>query len=218
MRAKITFKNGHRIRRGMHPSGGGWVGDFDDGKLPENFDLALKEIILSARVHYSHQQPTGQETKATLRALIDLPDEKIPAAVRALDGWTEALIANAARQQYRNDNPALSSGQFIPMDVFDLEKYQPELFRKLVGIALNKYSAPNGRRSYFYRDVQFALALLKYWEHTFGEKATATKNGCSPFMKFAGHAFQRAGRGVADRARIFQAAIRLAHRKPVDPK
>jgi hypothetical protein len=186
MSAKITFREGKRIRRGRHPSGAYCQGDYAKDSDAE-LDPELADIVANWRGVFATQKPSTQDMRATLRALVALDDSDIVRACRAVDPWTEAHLWRLP------ENPT------------------PEEIREVAKAALRKMPRHDGRRNRQGNDVWFGVDLARWWKTRTGKRPTVTLRSDmaqeSEFLAWATGMFHRAGRRSSGHKLIDSASI-----------
>lgn len=212
--AKVTFKDGRRIRRSQHDDCVYWHGDYATSQdIPLTAELA--EIIQEWRFMYSLNRTPAPDIRATLSALEALPDDEIRRAVTRLDGCTDAELCGAIGRLWRNEHP---DGE-VPHDMFMNSEWQPDRIREAARYALARMPRRDGRPLKNQSDFEFSKALTRYWMATTGKRPSvtvATDNAReSAFLKWAHGMFFRAGRriNVADLAKVLRLAVRMTGAK-----
>lgn len=210
MRAKVTFRDGGRLRpRPQHLVFG--AGDFahaEDADLPP----PLAEIVREWRCTYAVNRIPAQDVRATLRALASIDDAGALLAIRVIDDWTEAQLCGTAGRLWRRDHPDPTTP--IPEDLFSPTCWPPERIRATARVTLKTLPRADGRRQLAGRDLWFAIALVAYWRNSTGRVPAVTVESVtereSEFLSWAWEMFHRAGRRLAapTLAKVLWRAIR----------
>lgn len=218
-RAKVTFREGKKMRRKPQPlvwEAGEHSSDRQLKRDEENPNPRLAEIIQTARDNYAQSRTPSQDVRETLRALSKIDDEHAARAVRAMDDFTQAEFATAANRIWRREN----GNAALPDDLFAFETWTPERIRNTAKEARKGMRPQSGRASKASRDNDLAVALARWWidDHGGPPSVTREKGGrdASPFLLWAKDRFIDAGRSItADAlAPILRKAIRQLPRKP----
>ncbi|MDP1906619.1 MAG: hypothetical protein Q8M09_20665 [Pseudomonadota bacterium] len=170
----------------------------------------LAEIIQWWRDAYTVKRTPSPDIRATLRALESDTDGEICRAVTRLDTWTDSAMCGAMYRLWRNEHPEGDA----PDTLFSNREWTPDSIREAARYALAHMKRLDGRPSQKRRDVEFSMALVRYWIATTGKRPTVTVKtdvaSESPFLKWAHGLFFRAGRriNVDDLARALRRAVR----------
>lgn len=200
MRAKILHRPGGKLLRKPQPLAG-WLSDFAQ---PDDADLAddLAEIILTFRAQYAIlRRPSNQALKATLKDLVLAGDDDLLRIQKVVDDWVRPHLATASLLFHRKTHP---QGD-LPNGWCDIESWPLEFTRLMARDAMAKLARDRpkgGRRPLQKRDVQFGMALVRYWRSQ-GKRPTVTAANSynvdkeSEFLSWAWQMFDRAGRRTA---------------------
>lgn len=162
---------------------------------PELADLLQTQRCLVKMVA---RKPSRADIRKTLEKLLSLDEPEQAAAIPLVDAYTEAELATGALRWYRLRIP---SGP-LPPEFFRVELHEPDARREMIRLALEHLlqRRADGRRSVLQRDVDFAVRLIRYWEHQHKKTATVfldADDKPSPFLKFAGECFHSVGRAIS---------------------
>lgn len=231
-RAKVTFRDGKKLRRKPQPLA--WWGvavHSSDWQLKRDEELPprLAEIIQAARDNYAQRRIISGDVRATLRALAQVEDEQATRAVRLMDDYTEAELATASMRLWKRQNTDTDA---VPDDLFDFQGWTPDRVRLTAKEALRgmdmvlrksadgseSWHPRSGRALKKSRDFALGLALARWWWNDTGERPTVYRHSGKEgdFLFWATEKFNRAGRAISSNSleTILQKVIRVLPRKP----
>ena len=168
---------------------------------PEDVDLDadLANTLALWREKYrrffdpAHNPSTG-DVKATLAALAALSDSEIDEAVRLLDWRSLSFLKEAARLDYRREQP----DGLIPADALNIRGIARQSVRDLAAAAIKIVPAHKGNPTKISGlDHLFAVDLVTKWnaEHLDDPAWVAIRDGDpSEFQNWAWEMFARVGR------------------------
>lgn len=168
MRPKVLHRpEGKTLRTKRHLAW--WVGEFSQ---EDDVDLHpdLAELIQSYRGLYAMKLPSAQDKRATLRDIAFADDASIKLIASVIDPWVEPLLVSASWKHYRVIYPDGTS----PNEATSIKAWSPEFLRQMARNALASVPSKGGRRTTIHRDMEFAMALARYWTRTNGTLPTVT--------------------------------------------